>query len=385
MNLENEYLIKLCRELISTPSLSGQEKEVAQLIKKRMTDLGYDEVSIDEYGSVIGRIKGEGDGPTIVFDGHMDTVDIGNISDWKFDPYKAEIENGRIYGRGTSDMKGALSAMIYAASMFTENRLPGDLYVTCTVHEEMFEGVALQHILKQIDADYVIIGEASNLNLKTGQRGRAEINVITHGKSCHSANPQHGINAVYLMQTALQEIKKIKLPTDEHLGTGIMELTDIISKPYPGASVVPAECLVTYDRRLLVGETEEKIIEDFSRLSDLLDKNEVEVKLTEGKALCYTGKEIRTKRFFPAWYFDQNESFVQNVLKGLHNVSIDAGLQIYSFCTNGSSSAGIFNIPTLGFGPSEEHQAHVSDEYIEIEQLQKAAEGYMAIAKALIS
>lgn len=385
MNLENEYLIELCREMISTPSLSGQEGEIAQVIKRRMTDLGYDEITIDEYGSVIGKIKGKGNGPTVIFDGHMDTVDIGDISDWKFDPYKAEIENGRIYGRGTSDMKGALAAMIYAASIFKEDRLPGDLYVTCTVHEEMFEGVALHHILKQIKADYVIIGEASNLNLKTGQRGRAEINVTTHGKSCHSANPQHGINAVHLMTTFIQEIKKIILPNDKHLGTGIMELTDIISKPYPGASVVPAECMATYDRRILVGETEEKILKQLLNLSELQHKDEVEVKLTVGKALCYTGKEIETKRFFPAWYFDQEKSFVQKALKGLHNASIEAALQIYSFCTNGSSSAGILNIPTLGFGPSEEHQAHVSDEYIEIEQLQKAAEGYVAIAKALMT
>ncbi len=385
MNLENKYLIELCRELVSTPSLSGQEKEIAELIKTRMTELGYDEVSIDEYGSVIGRIKGTGDGPTIVFDGHMDTVDIGNISDWNFDPYKGVIENNRIYGRGTSDMKGALSAMIYAASLFTQDRLPGDIYVTGTVHEEMFEGVALHHILKKIKAHYVIIGEASNLNLKTGQRGRAEINITTYGKSCHSANPQHGKNAVYLMQTALQEIKNIKLPEDTHLGTGIMELTDIISKPYPGASVVPAECMVTYDRRLIVGETEEKIIEDFANLSEHIDRTEYQVKLTEGQAQCYTGTPITTTRFFPAWYYDQNEQFVQKALTALQKISINTELQTYSFCTNGSSSAGILDIPTLGFGPSEEHQAHVSDEYIEIDQLQKAAEGYVAIAKALMS
>lgn len=382
--MNDTELITLCRDMVRASSISGTEDKVARVIERWMKDLGYDEVTIDGYGSIIGKIEGTGDGPVIILDGHIDTVDIGERSLWTHDPFGAELIDGKIYGRGTSDMKGALAGMIYAASRFTEERLSGDLYVTGTVHEEMFEGVALDHILEEIPADYVIIGEASSLNLKIGQRGRAEVCVTTHGVSCHSSNPQFGKNAVHMMQKAIADIANLKLPADDHLGSGIMELTDIISKPYPGASVVPAACTVTYDRRLIEGETAEQVVQEVRSAITSLTDEEVEVYISEGSALCHTGKEISAKRFFPAWYYDPDAVFVKDVHAGLQEAGIDAQLQTYSFCTNGSASAGLRGIPSLGFGPSAENQAHVCDEYIETAQLVQASKGYCAIITSLM-
>jgi putative selenium metabolism hydrolase len=377
-------LIALCRDMVKESSISGTEKQVVAVVERWMKSLGFDEVNIDKYGSIIGKIQGTGNGPAVILDGHVDTVDIGDPSLWTHNPFGAEIADGKIYGRGTSDMKGALAAMIYAASRFTEDRLPGDLYVTGTVHEEMFEGVSLDHILDSIPADYVIIGEASSLNLKIGQRGRAEICVKTHGKSCHSSNPQFGKNAVYLMQKALSDISSLVLPSDNHLGSGIMELTDIISKPYPGASVVPYECTVTFDRRLIEGETAEQVIAEVRGAITSLTDDEVEVYISVGKADCHTGQEITANRFFPAWYYPEDSDFVKKVHEGLQEVGIHAQLQTYSFCTNGSASAGLRGIPTLGFGPSAENQVHVCDEYIEITQLIQASKGYCTIISSLM-
>ena len=161
-------------------------------------------------------------------------------------------------------MKGAVAAFTVAAHRYAvENgkNFAGDVYVAGVVHEECFEGVAARKISEKVKPDYVIIGEASEMNLKVGQRGRAEIVVETFGVPAHSANPEKGVNAVYKMCEAIQAIREIEPPVQNKLGKGILELTDVKSSPYPGASVVPEYCRATYDRRLLVGETKESVFQ----------------------------------------------------------------------------------------------------------------------------
>ncbi|CAN3959838.1 Flavodoxin domain-containing protein, partial [Dysosmobacter welbionis] len=154
-------------------------------------------------------------------------------------------------------------AMISAVAHFAEDSgrdFAGEICVSCTVHEECFEGVSSREITRLAKPDFVIIGEATSTTVKIGQRGRAEVVVETEGVSCHSSNPDKGVNAVYHMMAVIEEIRRI-IP-NEHpiLGKGILELTDIISSPYPGASVVPALCRATFDRRTLTGENEAVIL-----------------------------------------------------------------------------------------------------------------------------
>jgi putative selenium metabolism hydrolase len=383
---EKEALIRFCRDIIGTPSYSGKEREAVRLVAEKMEELGFDEVKRDHYGSLIGKLRGRGEGASVLLDGHIDTVEVNDKESWRFDPFAAEIFEGKIYGRGASDMKGALAAMIFAAARFAGTRPKGDIYVTATVHEEMFEGVALQNILKEISVGLVIIGEASDLKLMTGQRGRAELKVESTGKSCHSANPEHGINAVYSLLDLIKKLRTLPLPEDPHLGKAIMELTDIISHPYPGASVVPNSCSATYDRRLVTGETEDSVCapirETFERLEATDPTIGASVEVSFGTEECYTGREISASRFFPAWYFDPAEPFVEKAKSALKAAGFDSDPGSYSFCTNGSASAGRLGIPTIGFGPSKEHLAHVRDEYIELAQLVRSVDGYEALIRS---
>jgi putative selenium metabolism hydrolase len=233
-----------------------------------------------------------------------------------------------------------------------------------------------------------VIGEASELNLKRGQRGRAEIVVETFGKPAHSANPHAGINAVYKMAALIREINKLEAPRHPILGDGILELTDIKSSPYPGASVVPDYCRATYDRRLLVGETTASVLEPLLAVIADHERSDTEFKAAVGYASgverCYTGAEIRGERFFPGWVCDQDEEFVQAALAGLRSAGLDPQITQYSFCTNGSHYAGEAGIPTIGFGPSRENLAHTIDEYIEVDQLLKATGGYYGILGAVL-
>ncbi|KMO86353.1 peptidase M20 [Megasphaera cerevisiae DSM 20462] len=391
MESKDQEVISLCQEFIRQQSYSGHENHMAQVLAQYMKTNGFDSVYTDKYGNVIGSIKGNRPGPKLLFDGHMDTVPVADTSEWTYPPFAAEIHDGNIYGRGTSDMKGALSAMAVGAKRFaqiTGKDFAGEIFIAGVVHEECFEGVAAREISTYVQPDYVVIGEASQLNLKIGQRGRAEIIVETFGTSCHSANPEKGLNAVYQMAHVIEAIQTLIPPHHDILGNGILELTDIISSPYPGASVVPDYCRVTYDRRLLVGETKESVLQPLQELLQNMMKQDVSLKVqvsySQGSEQCYTGNEIKAERFFPGWLYDTQEAFIQAAYQELRRDGFTPQITQYNFCTNGSHYAGEAHIKTLGLGPSRENLAHTVNEYISIEQLTKAVSCYTALMKALL-
>ena len=392
MNTEfSEKAVALCRELVATPSLSGEEGAAARVLAGAMEAMGFDSVTTDRYGNVVGVIRGVGDGPCVLLDGHIDTVPVPDESVWKHPPFGGDIVDGRVYGRGASDMKGAVACMAAAAAMFarrTERKFRGSVCVAGVVHEECFEGIAAREISSAIKPDYVIIGEASELNLKIGQRGRAEIVLETFGRPAHSANPEKGVNAVLMMMGLLERVGRLEPSAHPVLGQGICVLTDIKSTPYPGASVVPSGCRVTFDRRLLVGETPEDVLRPFREAIAAMAAADpdfrAEVGFASGREGCYTGATIEGERFFPAWLHSPEEPFVRDVLAGLKAAGLDPAISHYAFCTNGSHYAGEAGIPTLGYGPSRENLAHTIDEYIEVDQIEKGVAGYAAILGALL-
>lgn len=224
--------------------------------------------------------------------------------------------------------------------------------------------------------------------MKIGQRGRAEIVIETFGKPCHSANPEKGINAVYKMAKVIGTIRTLVPTYHPVLGDGILELTDIKSAPYPGASVVPEYCRATYDRRLLVGETKESVLEPINGLLEKLMAEDPELKVKAsyavGRERCHTGNEIEGERFFPGWLYDKDDDFVQAVYTKLTEKGFTPEITQYNFCTNGSHYAGEAKIKTFGLGPSRENLAHTLNEYVEIEQLTKVTECYYGVMEALL-
>ena len=240
-----------------------------------MNKLGYDRVWIDNAGNAIGEINGSHPGKTILLDAHADTVGV-NPEDWTLDPFSGAIINKRIYGRGAADTKGNLAAMIYGAAKVDRSRLGGKIYVSATVNEEVMEGGSIQSVIAETKPDFVVIGEATELNLNRGGRGRAEIVFETTGKSAHSSSPEAGVCAVHKMMNLIAELEKRPLITHPFLGPDTMVLTDIISFPYPGSSVIPNRCRATYDRRLLPGEEPESLLQG---LYDLARKNRIECQM----------------------------------------------------------------------------------------------------------
>ncbi len=388
--LQRETL-ELLQRLIACQSLSGQEQGVAQVLKGYLGENGFSTLETDRFGSLVAGVKGDRPGMRLLFDGHIDTVPADNAQDWATPPFEPVLKDGKLYGRGTSDMKGADAAFAVAAAEYLRERgtdFAGELWFAGVVQEECFEGVCAREVAKRVRPDLVIIGEASEGNLKLSQRGRAEIVLETFGVPCHSANPEKGVNAAAAMCSLINEILKLPPTKDERMvGDGILVLTDIKSEPYPGASVVPHYCRATFDRRLLVGETRESVLSPIQAIIDRQKKLDptlnARVFYPMGSAVCSTGEKVEAERFFAPWWYAADER-VMGVKAAMEARGLRPEITGYSFCTNGSYYAGEAGIPTFGYGPSRENLAHTVDEHIALKDLFDAVDGYLAALHALL-
>jgi putative selenium metabolism hydrolase len=380
----SDSLVAFTRSLIRCPSRFGEEEAVVGLILTQMTEVGFDRTWRDANGSAIGIIEGKLPGPTILLDGHCDTVGVAPGVTWTHDPFGGEIEGGFIYGRGTADMKGALAAMIYAAAGLDRARLRGRVVVSATVMEENLEGAALKTVMDVTSPDFVVIGEATDLRLNRGGRGRAEIHLETIGRPSHSSTPHLGRNAVHDMLRVVAAIEQLPTPNDPLLGPGILALTDIISDPYPAYSVIPSRCRVTYDRRLLPGETERDVLAAITELSELAGI-ELRAAIAQGEHATYTGAVLCGPKFLPAFLSPEEHPFVRTAAGGLRSVGLDPQMGAYRFCTNAAYSAGVAGVPTIGFGPGREEDAHVVDERIAVADVLAAERGYRGIIEAALA
>jgi len=380
----DQALIDFTCALVRLPSVLGDERNVAEHVAREMRRLLFDHVGIDEVGNAVGVIRGLREGPTVLLDAHMDTVDVVPEDAWTHAPFGGELIDGRIYGRGSSDMKGALAAMVYAAAGFKRAELAGSVIVSASVGEESVEGAALRNVVDHHEPDFVIIGEASELNLVRAGRGRAEYAIETIGKPAHASHPEQGVNAVHRMAAVIGEIEHIAMPEDAFVGRGVMCLTDIVSVPYPAHSVVPSGCRATYERRLLPGEVRQAIEAELLEACARADAADTVVQLATTDYRTYTGIRWNEPKWFPPWETPEDHELVQRGLQGLRGAALVAQLTSYQFCTNGAYSAGVAGVPTIGFGPSSERHAHVVDEFLEVDQLLDARAGYVGIIAALL-
>jgi len=380
--IEKNNLIAFTQSLIRERSTSSCERGVVEKVIQEMHALNYDQVWVDANGSAVGVVAGRQPGPTLLLDAHCDVVD-AMPSDWSHDPFAAEIVGDVMFGRGTADTKGNLAAMVYAAASVDRSTLAGKVVVSATVDEELMEGPTLKTVMDALHPDFVVIGEATDFNLNRGGRGRAELVIETIGRSAHSSSPQVGLCAIHEMIKVIHAVEDVEVEFDPLLGPGFMVLTDIISEPYPAHSVIANRCRVTYDRRLLVGETMESVVRRLDQLPELKEVD-YSTKVLYGEHQTYTGATLSGYKFYPAWKFEENHPFVEAALKGLHSPGMQPGVGAYRFCTNAAYSAGNAGIPTVGFGLGKESDAHTVDEHIRLADLEQAERGYQGIIESIL-
>jgi putative selenium metabolism hydrolase len=384
-----EAMARFLQDLVRIPSLSTHEEALASRLADEMRRVGFTEVWTDRIGNVIGRV-GPGKGPKLLFNGHLDVVDVGDPERWLHPPYAGVIEDGILYGRGACDMKGGLAAMVYAAGALVDAgvQLAGDLYVVGVVQEEPCEGLAMRVLVEEegIHPDYVILGEPSNLQVRVGHRGRLEMQVTVQGKAAHASSPTLGSNAIHNAARLVFGIELLapRLANDTFLGQGTIAVTEIESRA-ASRNAVPDCCTFYVDRRLTLGETERKAL---AEIQNIINTEEIDAKVnvTEYRAASYTGYDCQARNFFPAWAMPQDHVLVQVLVRCVREtLGYRPRLGRWAFSTDGVYTAGVANIPTVGFGPGEERYAHTQDEQIRLNDVVDAARVYARMAVELLA
>ena len=368
---------ELAADLIRVPSLSGDESAAADLVEDAMGRLGYRDIVRDRLGTVRGIVGPPGDNVRLLFDGHLDVVPPAGT--WSVDPFGGEVRDDRIWGRGATDMKGGLAAAICGVARAARD-LPEPVAVCASVLEETIEGVALGRVLDDLAPEAVVICEPSGLEARVGQRGRAEILLTAHGVPAHAASPERGRNPITMMAAALDTITRMPLPSDPELGDAIIVATDIVSDPYPSVSLIPSSVTVRFDRRTLLDEGEDGVL---AQLREILGRDHgdaISVRVTEGELRAYTGEPVSARRFLPAWRLAEDDPLQTALLASMRAAGVIPAVGVWGFCTNGSESAGVRGLPTIGLGPGRAEEAHIIDESVSVDEVRRASEIYKRLA-----
>lgn len=378
-----KQMVRFLRDIVAIPSESGGEAQVVRRIRQELTSLNAcDKIWIDGFGNLMARV---GNGPRLIaIDAHIDTVGLGDPKEWKHDPYKGKVAKGIVYGRGAGDQKGAVPAMVYAARIIKDLNLRSDVWsllLTFTVSEEDCDGLNWQYIVREskIRPECVVITDSTNCRILRGQRGRMEIGVTTHGRSCHGSMPHKGDNAVYKIARVVREIEKLnkRLKSDAFLGKGTVTVSYIDCRT-PSMCAVPDQAYIHLDRRLTIGETKASALRE---VRDAVSRAgaKAAVKLATYDKPTHTGLVYPTESYFPTWCAAPDAPQVAAAVQTYRDLfGRKQTPSRWTFSTNGVSIAGMFGIPCVGFGPAPENVAHTVNDSVPIEHLVKCAAFYAA-------
>ncbi|MDO9593201.1 MAG: YgeY family selenium metabolism-linked hydrolase [Erysipelotrichaceae bacterium] len=376
-------LLAFTQALVRIKSYSGQEEEIITFIAEKMKSLGYDEVVIDGFGNVVGRI-GNGE-KKILMDSHVDTVDVKDAELWDYPPFSGEIVEGYLWGRGSVDMKSGTAASIFAAAIARSMGLIDGktVYVSCGVFEEDCDGENLNHLLKELDLkpDYCVICEPSSNLIVTGHKGKAQIEIKAKGVSAHGSAPEKGVNAIYQMTDIIKRVEMTNLELmkkDKPPGTLVMSR---ISSTSVSLNAVPSECEVYLDRRMVVGDTEATIRQEMDRIIE--GKNATwEIGTLYRKT--WTGMDVKYDPFHLAWEIDLTHDLSKAFITAyqeVYNQQPDR-FDYWDFSTNAVATVSR-GIPTIGFGPGEYKLAHMRNEKCEVAQIIDVCKIYTQVIGSL--
>lgn len=384
-----DKVIELCQELVRIPSPSGEEGKVMDAVGRAMNELGYGRVWQDRLGNTLGVWKGTkpGKGRRLLVDIHADTVAVTSRESWQHDPLGGELAQGRIYGRGACDIKGGLASALLGIASLPGEAFSGEIWVAATTAEEMIEGAATRQALAEMALsdsqgrlpDYCVVVEPTQLKIGAAQKGRAGLRLETHGVPAHTSRAELGVNAVYKMLPAIQAVREMPRRQDDLLGEEIFELVEIVSAPFPGNSIVPDGCRARVDCRLLVGETAESLARRFKEALP----PEVEVGLWQVRVDLFTGERLETQDFHAAWTIGEDHPLVKAALRALKESGLPAETYVVPYCCNASAVAQA-GVPTIVFGPGDIAQAHAVDEWVAVEELERAAQVLRRLAQFLL-
>lgn len=370
------YTAECLSTMVKIPSYCGREEEICKVVVKMCQEAGFDEVWIDGLGSVVGRV---GNGKKkLAFDAHVDTVEVGDRSQWMFDPFSGEIKGGLVYGLGTSDQLGGAASMIAAGRMLKELKYDGDVscYFTFTVMEEDCDGIAWLYLIEKegLKPDYVVCTEPTSCKIYRGQRGRMEIEILLKGTASHGSVPEKGDSAAYKAAKAALAIEKLnrELQPDEDnfLGKGSVTVSQMEASG-PSQCSVPDRARLYLDRRLTWGEDAEFAINQVKKyVTEAIGEEPEKVYMPYYSKRGYKNTDFGQELYFPTWKLDEEHELVvaaRRAYKELYGEELIPGPCVFS--TNAVAICGRYHIPTIIMGPGDADVIHKPNEIIEINNL----------------
>ncbi|MGQ9832380.1 MAG: YgeY family selenium metabolism-linked hydrolase [Candidatus Villigracilaceae bacterium] len=382
-NAEGE-IIRFMRDICAIPSINGQIKDVGERIQAEMRKLGFDEVRFDQMGNTIGRI---GNGPkVIVFDSHIDTVDVGNPDEWEWDPFTGKVENGILYARGACDEKNSTPGMVYGLALARDlGLLEGYTAYYFGNMEEQCDGIAPNAFVEvdpKVKPDFVVIGEPTRMQVYRGHKGRVELRIVAKGRSAHAALHYLGDNAVYKMAGIINAIRdldrRMRFGLGHHpiQGYASIAVTDAHTRT-ASINAVPDQFTIYIDRRMTLSETREEVIQQVAGLIPDYLREEILVEELFYDTPSYTGFVFPVSKFYPPWLLEDTHPLTQaaqQTVEMLWNEKRELGT--WDFSTNGTYWAGKAGIPSIGFGAGDEKYAHTILEQVPLDDVVKSTEFY---------
>ena len=390
--INREELLKLTQDLIRIPShtvYENREKEVAAYIADILEREGIEYCFQSADGdrcNVLATIRGNGTGKSLMLNGHMDTVPVAGMDD----PFNPVIVDGNMYGRGSSDMKSGLAAMLYAVLTVHRMKVPlnGDLVLAGVIDEEAAKSTGSRVIAEKGPiTDYAIIGEPSSLYPIIAHKGIDYFQIDFHGKAAHSSRPENGANAIYAAADFISAVKAVLIPEFDNLShpylgkptinVGLMCGSAEINKPFllqqseSFAGVVPDEASVFIDVRWIPGQSIPQIQSQLQALADSI--------LPKNPGISAEVNYIPLPR--PAMEISPEEALPQAILESISQVSPEtAEFKGLSGFMDSGILYGVAGILSMVFGPGDLSVAHGINEKVEVEQIIKAAQIYTKTA-----
>ena len=374
--------VKFCQELIRIKSVNppGDELQAAEYVVSILKKIGL-EVELIKHcptrASVLARLKSSRKKPSLLFNGHLDTVPVG-AEKWIHEPFEAKVSEGKVWGRGSADMKGGLAVLMVAVKALVDARVPlqGDLILTATAGEEVDSlgaiAVAGRPDLGPIQA--VVIQEPSYNDVFIAEKGALWLELITQGKTAHGSMPEQGRNAIMMMVALLNELEKLSFPYREHpLLGGFSKSINTIAGGVK-TNVVPDHCMVTVDMRTVPGQDHRAILK---QVEDLIA--ELSRRIPDFKASVKVANDRAPVETSP------NDPMVQSFYDVVAEVAgerpVPKGVRYY---TDAVAFVPVLKIPMIICGPGDAKLAHQPNEHVEVSKLVQAAKIYTLAAAKLL-
>jgi len=384
-------IIQFMRDICAIPSMDSLIGPVGERIQAEMRKLGYDEVRFDKMGNTLGRI---GSGPRVLlYDSHIDTVGVGDQEDWDWDPFVGKVENGRLYARGACDEKGSTPGMIHGLAIARDlGLLDGYTVYYFGNMEEWCDGIAPNSFVEAdpiVRPDFVVIGEPTMMNVYRGHKGRVELKITASGRSAHAAIHYLGDNAVYKMVSIINNIRELdrrmRFGMGSHpiLGHPSIAVTDAIARTN-SLNAVPNQFTIFIDRRVTLNEPHDEVINTIKGLIPDYLQEEIVVEELFYDTPSYTGFVFPLNKYYPAWLQEETHPLVQAGQKTVQDLwGQTRPLGTWDFSTNGTYWAGKAGIPSIGFGPGDERDAHMIIENVPLDEVVDSTEFYAYLPASL--